>query len=236
MHVCISSRLHEGARLIRARALPRETPSFARPPRKVSTQKARTEATRRRLLAAAAEIFARHGFEASRLEDIASHAGYTRGAFYANFQSKEDIFFALLEQWITDRTAELNALLEHHHDPEDLFRALRHHYAEIARDRNMALLATEFKLFAIRHPRAHQNLLARHRRLRSMRAKFVRYVAKLLGRTLPISCVGVATGLGALANSLVIDHTLDPEAISDREIEYLLGTHFDTIFGTKTAR
>ena len=56
-----------------------------------SRQQARTEATRRKLLLAAEKVFARDGFEAARLEDIAGLAGYTRGAFYANFQSKEDI-------------------------------------------------------------------------------------------------------------------------------------------------
>ncbi len=57
-----------------------------------SRQEARTAATRQRLLAAAETIFARDGFEAARLEDIAALAGYTRGAFYANFDGKEDIF------------------------------------------------------------------------------------------------------------------------------------------------
>jgi AcrR family transcriptional regulator len=47
-------------------------------------------------LLAAEQTFARDGYEAARLEDIAARAGYTRGAFYANFASKEDIFFALL--------------------------------------------------------------------------------------------------------------------------------------------
>src|SRR5215472_17081937 len=58
----------------------------------------RTVATRRKLLKAALRVFARDGFEAARIEDIASEAGHTRGAFYANFNSKEDLFFALLEQ------------------------------------------------------------------------------------------------------------------------------------------
>src|SRR5258708_12782333 len=62
-----------------------------------SRQAERTEATRRKLLAAAERIFARDGFEAARLEDIAAGAGYTRGAFYANFGGKEQIFFPLLE-------------------------------------------------------------------------------------------------------------------------------------------
>ena len=63
-----------------------------------SRQQVRTAATRRKLLAAAEKIFARDGFEAARLAEIAALAGYTRGAFYAHFKSKEDIFFALLER------------------------------------------------------------------------------------------------------------------------------------------
>src|ERR1700688_3360248 len=69
----------------------------------------RTEATKRKLLAAAKRIFAQEGFEAARLEDIAARAGYTRGAFYANFESKEDIFFALLERWMAQRIAAVEA-------------------------------------------------------------------------------------------------------------------------------
>ena len=55
-----------------------------------SRQAARTAATRRKLLLAAEQTFARDGYEAARLEDIAARAGYTRGAFYANFASKEE--------------------------------------------------------------------------------------------------------------------------------------------------
>jgi AcrR family transcriptional regulator len=58
----------------------------------------KTEATRRKLLEAALQVFSRDGFEAARIEDIAAESGYTRGAFYANFDTKEDLFFALLEE------------------------------------------------------------------------------------------------------------------------------------------
>src|SRR5580692_11566271 len=83
-----------------------------------SRQEARTAATRRKLLLAAEQTFARDGYEAARLEDIAARAGYTRGAFYANFDSKEDIFFALLEQWVAQQIAEVNELLERHDNPQ----------------------------------------------------------------------------------------------------------------------
>ena len=68
---------------------------------------------------AAKRIFAQDGFEAARLEDIAAGAGYTRGAFYANFDSKEDIFFALFEEWVGERIECLTSALRRHADPSE---------------------------------------------------------------------------------------------------------------------
>jgi len=58
----------------------------------------RSLVTRQELIDAARRIFARDGFEVARLQDIAAAAGKTRGAFYAHFQDKEDVFFAIFEQ------------------------------------------------------------------------------------------------------------------------------------------
>ena len=80
-------------------------------------QAERTRATRRKLLDAAKRIFAQDGFEAARLEDIAAGAGYTRGAFYANFKSKEDIFFALFEEWVRERIESFTSAVRRHSDP-----------------------------------------------------------------------------------------------------------------------
>src|ERR1700733_7368045 len=94
-------------------------------------QAERTRATRRKLLDAAKRIFAQDGFEAARLEDIAAGAGYTRGAFYANFKSKEDIFFALFEEWVRERIESLTDALRRHSDARGKLVALRTHYAEL---------------------------------------------------------------------------------------------------------
>src|SRR5665213_2988129 len=95
-----------------------------------SRQTERTAATKRKLLEAAKRIFAQDGFEAARLEDIAAGAGYTRGAFYANFDSKEDIFFALLEEWVRERTDSVTIAMRKHSDPVEKLAALRTHYAK----------------------------------------------------------------------------------------------------------
>src|SRR5580704_8341232 len=88
----------------------------------------RTEATQRALLDAARRIFARDGFEASRIEDIAGATGHTRGAFYAHFSSKEDLFFALFEQEVGARLLDLRSLLERCSTSDGRLRALRKFY------------------------------------------------------------------------------------------------------------
>src|SRR5690242_16975211 len=186
-------------------------------PAAFSRQTARTEATRKKLLAAAEKTFARDGFEAARLEDIASLAGYTRGAFYANFKSKEDIFFALLEQWVARRIAEVTELLEREATPAKRLSALREHYAQLAKDRRLVLLSLEFKLFAIRHPEAHARLRTRQRPLRACGGDLVRRIAREIGRDLPISSTCAATGLGALSNALLLEHLVDNAIVTDQD-------------------
>jgi AcrR family transcriptional regulator len=199
-------------------------------------QETRTAVTRRRLLAAAETIFARDGFEAARLEDIAALAGYTRGAFYANFEDKEDIFFALLEQWVAARIAEVNEVLAKQKSPQARLRALRDHYTHSRKDRRLVLLSLEFKLFAIRHPETHARLRARHERLRACGGDFVRRVAQALGRALPIPSSAAATGLGALSNALVLEHLFDQTAITEQDIRHVLGVVFDAIFGARSVQ
>lgn len=201
----------------------------------VSRQQLRTETTRRKLLGAAERIFARSGFEAARLEDIAALAGYTRGAFYANFDGKEDIFFALLEDWVGRRIATVEAVLERDLSAAERLRDLREYYAQLATDRRFVLLSFEFRLFAIRHPRAHARLRAWQRRLRATVGNILRRVMKETGRSLPLSGIAVATGFGALSNALLLEHLVDQHSVTEEEIRHLLGVFFDAVLGNRTA-
>ncbi len=60
------------------------------------------ENTRARLVAAAAEVFAESGLDGASVESICERAGFTRGAFYSNFATKEELFFALV-QWMSEQ-------------------------------------------------------------------------------------------------------------------------------------
>jgi AcrR family transcriptional regulator len=204
-----------------------------RPPagtRPASRQAERTEVTRRKLLDAAKLVFAKDGFEAARLEDISAGAGYTRGAFYANFKGKEDIFFALLEEWVRERIDSLTAALNQHKSPLAKLAALRKHYAEVARDRRLVLISLEFKLFALRHPEAHARLQNRHRRIRASFAKLLSDLLRPLKQTLPIGNTSVCACLGNVAEGLLLEHLVDPKTLSESDVRHVLGLFFDSIF------
>jgi AcrR family transcriptional regulator len=193
-------------------------------------QAERTLATRRKLLDAAKRIFAQDGFEAARLEDIAAGAGYTRGAFYANFKSKEDIFFALFEEWVRERIDSITNALRRQSHPAERLVALRTLYAELATDRRLVLISMEFKLFALRHPEAHARLRSMHRRIRVSFGELFSELMGALGKTLPIAYPAASACLGAVAQGLLLEHLLDPRMLSDGDVRHVLGLFFDSIF------
>ena len=70
------------------------------------------EQTRQRLLDAALQIFARNGFERATIDEIVREAGFSKGAFYVHFESKEDLFWEILRQRIEARKETLRQALE----------------------------------------------------------------------------------------------------------------------------
>lgn len=133
-------------------------------PKPRSKHQERTEATQAKLLRAAENIFARDGFAAAKLEQIAEKAGYTRGAIYAHYKSKEDLFLELLEQRMRGKMAIIRSLLEGALTPEERLGKFRTQMLTLTCDRSWALLVLEFKLYALRQPK----LKTRMRRLMSM--------------------------------------------------------------------
>jgi len=118
--------------------------------------------TRKHLTDAARQVFARDGFELARVEDIAAAAGKTRGAFYANFKDKEDIFFAIFEEDLSRDREQFSLHLSETSSSEDRIKALALYLSRVIADRPRMLLALEFKQYAIRHPRKQKRLAQLH--------------------------------------------------------------------------
>ena len=196
-----------------------------------SRRQERSEATRARLIRAAEKIFARDGFEAAKLEEIAAEAGYTRGAFYANFTSKEDLFFALLEGEISSRINTVEHLMQAAHEPNDKLRAFREFFLTICQDRRWSLLSLEFKLFAVRHPAVKARLAAMNRRLVGPRIGILQQIVEGSGHELSVSPASVAMSLSAITNALGLEHMLDRSLMPERALKQILANYFDGVIG-----
>lgn len=191
----------------------------------------KTELTRARLIEAAEKIFARDGFEAAKLEEIATSAGYTRGAFYANFESKEDLFLALLEREITERIQKVRDHVARYEHPRQKLDALRDFWMEMCQDRQWSLLALEFKLFAVRHPEVKTRLVAMHRRLVSSGVEILEQIMDGLGRKLPASAHATGIAFFALSSGLMLEHMLNRTVISEEAVGNIMLTFFNALTG-----
>src|SRR5918995_7025815 len=75
------------------------------------TRAEKRERTHEELLLAAEKLFVERGFHATSVDEIAFEAGYTKGAVYSNFESKEDLFFAVYERRAERAVAEVEQIL-----------------------------------------------------------------------------------------------------------------------------
>ncbi len=202
----------------------------------VSRHQERAGITRARLIQSAEKVFARDGFEAAKLEEIAKDAGHTRGAVYANFDSKEDLFLALLEREISSRIAALEREMDKVHEPEAKLRVMRDFFMTKTLDRRWCLLSLEFKLFAVRHPEVKQRLAAMHRRFVAPRVGFLDEIMRALGRELPASAHATGVSLAALGNSLTLEHMLDPTLMPEADLSRIMSNFFDSLTSTPKKR
>jgi AcrR family transcriptional regulator len=127
-----------------------------------SRQALRSERTRTDLLRAAEVVFTRDGFEASRIEDIATEAGRSRGAFYANFENKTEVFLALRSIATRRNARAIRERVEGLDSDEARYAAIMRYLLERICDTQTLLLQIEFKLFALRHPEMLAELSEKH--------------------------------------------------------------------------
>lgn len=70
----------------------------------------RAKRTRLQLLEAGRAVFAEQGYAGTTVDEIAAAAGVSKGAYYFHFSSKEDVFVALIEEWVKDVSKRLRPL------------------------------------------------------------------------------------------------------------------------------
>lgn len=153
------------------------------------TRERRRELTRTALIEAAAELFAQKGFHATSLEEIAQAAGFTRGAIYKNFRSKEDILIAVVD-WTIERqlAAYADALEDAEASSSDRVSAAVEVWARaFKRDRNLTLLELELRLHALRNAEFRPRLAEWERHQSDRVARFIAEQCRSAGLKLTVA-------------------------------------------------
>ena len=168
-------------------------------------------------MGAAREVFARDGFDVARLEEIATVAGRTRGALYANFKDKEDLFFAIFEEDLYRDQAQIERVLTEGLTVEERLEWLVGLVCAKLDDRRRMLLSIEFKMYAVRHPR-RQRLAELHAAM-CLRCVVVDAERLLLGeRTLSEGERRAQFGqFGAMLDGLALQRTFDPTSLTEEQ-------------------
>jgi AcrR family transcriptional regulator len=196
--------------------VPETAVSRRKRPKRLSRREKQAD-TRRRLLEAAEQVFLRRGLQGSSVEEIAAEAGYTRGAFYSNFESKDQLFVELLHDRIysgyrrmLDRLPEAGATprerlrmgaeqvrdVQSHEEGRWLFRLWLECLTQAARDEGFRELAATF--------------WSGNRAAMAAQGK-AQY--EELGRKPPLPPEQLATAMIALDIGLAVQHLVDPEAV-----------------------
>jgi len=187
--------------------------------------------TRRHLLDAAAIVFARNGFHGATLDEVAATAGFTKGAVYSNFKSKDDLFLALLEDRTDRQLAVVGDVLAAggHEVAEQFPRVSELFRGELFWDDDFATLYLEFVLYARRHPDARTKLAESARRSRAMVQSLIEAEYAALGVAPKYTPADIAAMSLALFGGFGLDRLVDPLSVSADTLDATLTILFDAL-------
>jgi AcrR family transcriptional regulator len=169
----------------------------------------RREETVERLLDAALETFAEIGFAAASVEDICRRGGFTRGAFYSSFRTKDELFGALFVRETArsfSRAEEQLAGLED--EPDPVAAAVERCLGTFRADRTWVLVHTEYALHATRHPEAAAALRRHAEQVQHQLTDLIETVSARLGIRLTLPAHRLARIVLAVHDGVVIREVL----------------------------
>jgi AcrR family transcriptional regulator len=177
------------------------------------TPERRRQLTRTALVEAAAQVFARRGFHGASLDEIAETAGFTRGAIYKNFEGKEDLFFAVVDN---HNEVALRAFSEEFEQGSvlaslDAARMAAVWQDVLVRDPDFFALDLEFRLYAIRNPDVRERFAAHQQKTRDTIARFIEDEARAAGFAIGIPAATLAGIVDAASEGFLQSAYLNPK-------------------------
>jgi AcrR family transcriptional regulator len=180
------------------------------------TREERRRRTRSELIDAAGRVFARRGLERASVDEVAADAGFTKGAVYANFASKEELFLEMLDARFARRMEELDRALSQHDDPDAQAHAASADFmAHLKSDPEWERLFFEAALHASRNPEFGRRLASRYAAVRARMAAIIERRLTALGIEPAVPVERIALMLFAMANGVAFERLVEPDAVPD---------------------
>jgi AcrR family transcriptional regulator len=191
----------------------------------------RTEETQGKILDAAEAVFSEQGFEKSQLEEIAARAGYTRGAIYAHYASKEDLFLALMDQRVLAKFSAMRQAVEDEAILAMRPTIFRRWLAYQAGNQTWGTLMLEFKLYALRRPESRDKLM--HMYDTMAKSSGVDFIELLFGKNLDkASRTAVERRLailGAILSAVNLESHFRPKLLSKQQLQVVLDELYEAL-------
>lgn len=170
--------------------------------------------TRAKLLRSATHVFAKRGFNKATVEEIAGRAGFTRGAFYANFADKADALLTVLEEQRAEDMSEIARLVAATPDDRKLG-ALQDWYVRVLGDQRLANATAELTSRPALATTVRRRLAERQAQVRSSIATMLAGYREEAGLTLPLDDEQIASLILALGDGIATQRHLEPDAVPD---------------------
>jgi AcrR family transcriptional regulator len=180
------------------------------------TREEKKAQTRRRLLDAAATVFAKRGFAAASLDEIAEEAGLTKGAVYSNFWNKEDLLSAVLEERFDRRLEEVVAEVDFESGLEEQARTSSVAYMTRSQEEEwLLLLDLEYLVHCARNPELSARSQVRHREALAAMTDVITSSVDKTDVALPLPAEQFAIVSNALGFGLAIEKMQNPDGVPD---------------------
>jgi AcrR family transcriptional regulator len=190
------------------------------------TRKQKQERTRSCLMEAAAKVFSRRGLEDASIDEVADEAGYTKGAFYSNFKSKEELFLAMLDEKFSAEIERLDEALGGGDDPrEEARRAAAGFASFVFADPEWPRLYFQFAAHAARDEDFREELATRCRAMREKMVEIFRRWSRDFPAEPPLPLADLATMADFMASGFILERMIDPE-IPEELYATMMGTFF----------
>ncbi len=188
-----------------------------------ATKKRRREETREKLLQSALTVFATHGYERATVDEIVRDAGFSKGAFYVHFESKEDLFWAMLEGRIDYLQDAMRGAMDTTQSVADnQRRILEAIFALDKKDKHWPALFVEFVAHAARNERVREKLNEMYQRWHRFSVEMLEEgrAAGRVRKDLDLDFIASVTM--ALIEGSLMQSRLAPESVSlDKMVEPL---------------